>query len=95
LGRLWHRKDIFLNFRSEIKETEDLGDPSSGEAFLAGDFGLGGNLTGLKEPLPLDGLSEKFDHSWRLGLSRGPWRAPWRRNGTYNLSFGHPAAQGT
>lgn len=45
-GRFGQGEDAFLDFWSEIKETEDLCDPSSGETFLAGDFGLAGNLAG-------------------------------------------------
>ena len=56
--------------------------PRSGEAFLAGDFGLGKNLARFKEPLPLDGLSEKFDHARCLRLPRRLGRASWRRDGT-------------
>ena len=55
-------QDSLLNLRGEAQHARDLGDPCTGNALHAGEFGLVGDLAGLQEGLPLDCLPEEFDH---------------------------------
>ena len=51
---------MLLNLGCEAQHAHDLGHASSGEAFSAGDLGLTGDLAGLQEGLPRDGLARRM-----------------------------------
>ena len=77
-----------------LLEAKDLSHPGAGDALPAGDGGLVGDLAGLQEGPPLDGLSEEFDHPGRLGLpGRFGVTVP-PRDGVYHPVCGRPARQG-
>jgi len=58
-------QNLLLNLRGEAEHAHYLGHPGAGDAFLAGNFGLTGGLTGLQKGLPLDGLVQEFDYPGR------------------------------
>ena len=49
-------QDSLLNLRCEAQHAQDLGHPGTGNALTARDLCLAGNLAGIQEGLPLDGL---------------------------------------
>ena len=53
---------MLLNLRGETKHTHDLSHPSAGDALLASDICLSGDLAGFQQGLPLDGFAEKLNH---------------------------------
>jgi len=68
---------LLLNLRGQPQHTQDPGHASPGDAFLAGDLCLAGDLAGLQKALPFNSLSEEFDapvravarHLWTGGHS--------------------------
>lgn len=70
-------QDVLLDLGREAAHAHDLGDAGAGDALPAGDGRLVGDLAGLEEALPLDGLAEELDTRGvrgsfgGLGLPRG------------------------
>ena len=63
-----------MNLRREPQHSQNSGDSSASDSFPASNVGLIGDLVGLNESLPLDGLPEEFDDSGGLGFSIGALR---------------------
>ena len=57
-----------MNLRREPQHSQNSGDSSASDSFPASNVGLIGDLVGLNESLPLDGLPEEFDDSGGLGF---------------------------
>jgi hypothetical protein len=94
VGCIGHGQNSLLNLRGETKHTHDLRHPGSGDALLAGDIDLTGDLSGFQESLPLDGLTEEFNYSGNL---RFPWRfgvATAGRNSANQLTWRRSQPQG-
>ena len=72
-------KDLFPYIRRKPQQTQDLCYPGTGDALLAGDIRLSGNLTGFQEGLPFVGFSQEFDDSGGLGYSCWFGAARWDR----------------
>jgi len=85
---------MFLDLWREAQQAHDLGHPGAGDALPAGDGRPVGDLAGLEEALPLEGLAEVLDHAGR------PWfpglfgRAPTGWGGGHDPSPGHTTRQG-
>jgi len=65
----------------------------AGEALPAGYVGLAGNRAGVKFLPPGDGLAERLDHRWRLGLPLRLRRLgciPGQRDGADHAVGGQP-----
>jgi hypothetical protein len=85
---------VLLDFGGQAEQGHHLSDPSPGDALAAGDLGLIVNLAGLEEGLPLKGLAEKFDDTWRSGR-RGRLAVPvLGRKRTDDAFGGYLARQG-
>ena len=81
-GNFGHGKYLLLDFRSETKHTHDLSHPGSGDALLASNLGLAGDLSGFQDSLSLDGISEEFYHSGDFRFQGRFGVAPTRQNKT-------------
>jgi hypothetical protein len=91
--RVGHGQDVLLDFGGQAQQAHDLGDASPGDALAAGDLGLVANLAGFEEGLPLKGLAEKLDDTWRsrrLGRLAVPVPG---RNRTDDVFGGHAPRQ--
>ena len=75
-------KDAFLDGRGESQERYDLRDPGAGEAFTAGNVGLGGDLACVDLTPPLNGPAEERGHPRRAWLARRTSRLAWRDGNT-------------
>lgn len=58
VGDIREEQNLFLDLRGEAQQAHDLGNPGTGDSLLSGDVGLIGNIAGLQEGLPFDGLAE-------------------------------------
>ena len=83
-----------MDLGREPKHPHDLGHSRPGDALPPGYLGLGGDLAGLEEGLPLDGLAEKLDDPGRPGVSRWLGLAPAGGGRGHHPVGGHPARQG-
>lgn len=54
---------MLLDCRGEIQQVHDLRDSSAGDAFAAGDGGLGGDLASAELATPFYGLAKRLDDS--------------------------------
>jgi len=88
------RQEMFLDLWREPQQAHDLGHPSAGDALPASDGRLVGDLAGLEESLPRQGVAEELDHPGRPGYWGWPGRAPAGRGRGHGLSRGHPPRQG-
>ena len=85
---------MLLDLGGEARQAHDLGHAGPGEAFSAGALGPAGNLVGLQESLPLDGLAQEFDDSGCVGALWRCWRGSTLRDGAHDPVGEHAARQG-
>jgi len=62
-------QNMFLYLWCQAQQPQDLCYPGAGDALLAGDIGLSGDLARIQEGFPFDGFSEEFDDSGGFGDS--------------------------
>lgn len=86
-------QNLFLDLRREAQHSHDLCYAGAGNAFPNGDVSLAGDLAGLQEGLPLDGLAEEFDHPGRPGHLRWFRSASVERGGPYHPVRRQPTRQ--
>jgi len=87
-------EDMLLDRRGQAQHAHDLVYAGSRDPLPSGNVGLVGDLAGLQEGLPFDGLAEELDHPGCFGLLWRLWVAPAAMEGVYDLVGGHPARQG-
>jgi len=96
---LLQTQEAFLDGWREVKEHEDLGDPSAADTFTAGDGGLIGDFPGVELSPPFKGLEKCLDYGRRPGLAGQsrrlgrPGGMPRRRDGRDHAVGGHLAHQ--
>ena len=84
---------MLLDLGGQAQQAHELGDAGPGDSLAAGDLGLIVNLAGFEEGLPLKGLAEKLDDTWRsrrLGRLAVPVPG---RNRTDDVFGGHAPRQ--
>jgi hypothetical protein len=70
-------ENVLLDRVREVEQAHHLRHPGAGDPIPAGGVGLVGDLAGLEEDLPFDGLAQELDHAGcpgsfgGLGLHRG------------------------
>lgn len=64
-------QNVFLDLRGKSQHAHDLCHSGTGDSLLTRNLGLIGDLSGIQERAPLDGLSEEVDYPGRLGVLGG------------------------
>lgn len=93
-SHIGHGQNVLLDLRREAEHSHDLGHSRSSNPLTACDGRLIGNLAGLEERLPFDGLPEQLDHVGRPGSPGWFGLVSARSDGAHDPLRGHPARQG-